>query len=77
MVGINECDMNAVNKQGSVQRQWLDAAGIDAHVFDQQVGGDFAAIDGAGAEGCRQACNQQHLVRTSHLVCKTRTRTLG
>lgn len=77
VVGINECDMYAIDKQGSVKRQRLNAAGIDAHIFDQQVGGDFAAVDGAGAEGCRQACNQQHLVRSNQVICKSQPWPLG
>ncbi len=64
VVGINEGHIDAIDQEGSVQRQRLDAAGVDVHVFDQQIGGDSAAVDGAGAEGCGQACGWQYHAQT-------------
>ncbi len=51
MIGIDEGHVDPIHEQWSVQRQRLDAAGIDAHVLDQQVSSDSAAEDGASAEG--------------------------
>lgn len=59
MIGIDEGHVDPIYEQRSVQRQRLDAAGIDAHVLDQQVSSDSTAEDGASAEGCCQTCPRQ------------------
>ena len=48
VVGIYEGHADALNEQLCVQRQRPDAAGVHAHVPDEQVAGDMAAVHRAG-----------------------------